>query len=182
MARATALKVYVTPAGFYDAVVAAPSQKAALEAWGARSDLFGEKLACLETDEAWRTQALAKPGEVLRKPRGDAAALMAKPAPPRPPKPAKVAPPVRSAAAAEPPVAKPKPKPKPAPDRSELDVAEAALADVQGRMEVTRRDFARRKEELETEEEVQTSRLEREIRKAESQRSRAAAAFAKASD
>ena len=30
MARAAALKVYVTPAGFYDAVVAVPSQKAAL--------------------------------------------------------------------------------------------------------------------------------------------------------
>ena len=34
MARAARLNVYVTPAGFYDAVVAAPNQKAALAAWG----------------------------------------------------------------------------------------------------------------------------------------------------
>ena len=34
MARTARLNVYVTPAGFYDAVVAAPNQKAALAAWG----------------------------------------------------------------------------------------------------------------------------------------------------
>ena len=47
----------VTPAGFYDAVVAVPNQKAALEAWGARSNLFGEKFAQLGTDEAWCAKA-----------------------------------------------------------------------------------------------------------------------------
>ena len=37
---ARALKVFSTPAGFYEAVVAAPSRKAALAAWGAHDDLF----------------------------------------------------------------------------------------------------------------------------------------------
>ena len=36
MARAARLNVYVTPAGFYDAVVAAADQKAALARWEAR--------------------------------------------------------------------------------------------------------------------------------------------------
>ena len=37
---ARALKVYRTPIGFHDAYVAAPSQKAALAAWGADANLF----------------------------------------------------------------------------------------------------------------------------------------------
>jgi hypothetical protein len=40
MARASKLKVYRTAAGFHDAYVAAPSQKAALAAWGSDHDLF----------------------------------------------------------------------------------------------------------------------------------------------
>jgi hypothetical protein len=35
MPRAAKLKVFRTPIGFHDAYVAAPSQKAALEAWEA---------------------------------------------------------------------------------------------------------------------------------------------------
>ena len=38
--RKPKLKVYSTPIGFHDALVAAPSQKAALEAWGAGTNLF----------------------------------------------------------------------------------------------------------------------------------------------
>lgn len=34
MPRKQKLKVYRTPIGFHDAYVAAPSQKAALKAWG----------------------------------------------------------------------------------------------------------------------------------------------------
>ena len=36
MARTGRLKVFRTSIGFHDAYVAAPSRKAALEAWGAR--------------------------------------------------------------------------------------------------------------------------------------------------
>ena len=38
MARAPKLKVYCAPMGFHDALVAAPSQKAALKAWGGKSE------------------------------------------------------------------------------------------------------------------------------------------------
>lgn len=34
------LKMYQTSLGFYDLAIAAPSMKAALEAWGAGSNLF----------------------------------------------------------------------------------------------------------------------------------------------
>lgn len=40
MARGSRLKVYRTPIGFHDTYVAAPSQKAALAAWGSGHDLF----------------------------------------------------------------------------------------------------------------------------------------------
>ena len=45
-----ALKVYITPSGFSDALVAAPIQAAALKAWGIKSNLFAEGLASVVTD------------------------------------------------------------------------------------------------------------------------------------
>ena len=39
------LKTYQTSLGFYDQAVAAPSMKAALEAWGASSNLFHQGAA-----------------------------------------------------------------------------------------------------------------------------------------
>ena len=42
--RKLKLKVFRTPIGFHDAYVAAPSQKAALEAWGADSNIFAQTL------------------------------------------------------------------------------------------------------------------------------------------
>jgi hypothetical protein len=66
------LKVFRTPIGFHDAYVAAPSQKAALEAWGAGTDLFGAGAAELVTDPKLTKEPLAHPGEVIRKVRGSA--------------------------------------------------------------------------------------------------------------
>ena len=43
--RKSKLKVFRTPIGFHDAYVAAPSQKAALEAWGAEGNLFAQGIA-----------------------------------------------------------------------------------------------------------------------------------------
>ena len=57
------LNVYVSPAGFYDAVVAAANQKAALAAWGVHANLFADGVAGPEEDPAWREKALASPGE-----------------------------------------------------------------------------------------------------------------------
>ena len=64
------LKTYQTSLGFYDLAVAAPSMKAALEAWGAGSNLFHQGFA-KETDDAEVIAAtMAKPGLVLKRPAG----------------------------------------------------------------------------------------------------------------
>jgi hypothetical protein len=65
-----ALKVFRSHRGFYDTVVATPSKKAALEAWGSRQDLFREGLAEITSDPDAVKAALAKPGIVLRRPFG----------------------------------------------------------------------------------------------------------------
>ena len=77
MAKAKTLKVYRTPIGFHDAFVAAPSQKAALEAWGSDSNLFAAGVAEPVTDPALMKEPLARPGEVVRKLRGSAAEQVA---------------------------------------------------------------------------------------------------------
>lgn len=64
------LKTYQTSLGFYDQAVAAPSMKAALEAWGAKSNLFHQGLA-KETDDSDIVAAtMAAPGVVLKRPVG----------------------------------------------------------------------------------------------------------------
>jgi hypothetical protein len=64
------LKTYQTSLGFYDLAIAAPSMKAALEAWGAGSNLFHQGVA-KETDAPDVVGAtMAKPGVVLRRPAG----------------------------------------------------------------------------------------------------------------
>ena len=67
---AKALKVFRTPIGFHDAYVAAPSMKAALAAWGASTNLFAAGAAEVVTDPKLTKEPLARPGEVIRKPRG----------------------------------------------------------------------------------------------------------------
>ena len=63
------LKVFSADLGFVRAVVAAASRKAALDAWGVHDDLFSRGSAREVTgDEALMAEAVAKPGEVLRKP------------------------------------------------------------------------------------------------------------------
>jgi colicin import membrane protein len=64
------LKTFQTSLGFYDLAIAAPSMKAALEAWGAGSNLFHQGFA-KETDDADVVAAtMSRPGVVLRRPAG----------------------------------------------------------------------------------------------------------------
>ena len=70
MAASKKLKVFRTPIGFHDAYVAAPSQKAALEAWGAGTNLFAAGAAELVTDPKLTKEPLAHPGQVIRRVRG----------------------------------------------------------------------------------------------------------------
>ena len=70
MAKAKTLKVFRTPIGFHDAYVAAPSMKAALEAWGSSTNLFSQGAAEQVTDPKLTKAPLARPGEVVRVARG----------------------------------------------------------------------------------------------------------------
>ncbi len=64
------LKVYQTSIGFFDLAVAAPSMKAAAEAWGSDPDIFKRGFAEQTEDSKVVAAATAKPGVVLRRPVG----------------------------------------------------------------------------------------------------------------
>src|SRR6476660_6992337 len=64
------LKTYQTSLGFYDLAIAAPSMKAALEAWGAGSNLFHQGFAKEADDPEVVAATIAKPGVVLKRPAG----------------------------------------------------------------------------------------------------------------
>jgi hypothetical protein len=64
------LKTYQTSLGFFDLAIAAPSMKAALEAWGADSNLFHQGAAKESQDPDVIAPSMAKPGVVLRRPVG----------------------------------------------------------------------------------------------------------------
>lgn len=77
MPRQQKLKVFRTPIGFHDAYVAAPSRKAALEAWGSDSDLFARGIAEPVTDPELAREPLQNPGQVIRRLRGTEAEQIA---------------------------------------------------------------------------------------------------------
>lgn len=141
MARATKLKVYRTVAGFHDAYVAAPSQKAALEAWGSDRDLFARGIAEQVTDPALTAEPLAAPGTVVKRSRGTSAEQIAALPDPQPDTPerdastgkARAKPPSPGSAKAKSkssPKPPPRAKPDPKPSGTALDAAEETLAAV----------------------------------------------------
>src|SRR5579864_2201181 len=69
------LKTFPTSVGFYDLAVAAPSMKAALEAWGAGSNLFHQGIAKETDDPEVVAATMAKPGVVLKRPAGSSGRL-----------------------------------------------------------------------------------------------------------
>ncbi|MCC2978079.1 hypothetical protein LK533_15555 [Sphingomonas sp. PL-96] len=136
MARSPKLKVFRTPIGFHDAYVAAPSQKAALEAWGSDHDLFARGIAERVEDPELTREPLEQPGTVIRRLRGTTAeqiAALPKDKPRRAEAPAK---------------ARPARTPKPKPDRGALREAEDALADAEARHADEQAELARREEDL----------------------------------
>lgn len=62
------LKTYITSLGFFEHAIAAPSMKAALEAWGADSNLFHQGAAKESTDPDVVAATMKKPGVVLKRP------------------------------------------------------------------------------------------------------------------
>jgi hypothetical protein len=61
------LKTYQTSLGFFDLAIAAPSMKAALEAWGADSNLFHQGAAEQSEDPDIVAATMAAPGVVLKR-------------------------------------------------------------------------------------------------------------------
>jgi hypothetical protein len=128
------LKVFQAQFGFYDTVVAAPSQAAALRAWGTHQNLFASGEATLTTDEAAIRAAIAHPETPLRRAVGSTDAFALEPTSlPKVPNVPKTA--------ATKPAVKPKPAapPRPAADRSKLDSAETALGQLDDRRKNGRR-------------------------------------------
>jgi hypothetical protein len=161
------LKTYVTSIGFFDLAIAAPSMKAALDAWGARQNLFHQGLAEEATDQASIEATLAKPGVVLRRPVGTKEpfqehARLPKTLPPEAPlRPARLK--------------------KPTAERPRLDRVDQAAhktAIIQFEQEKIRRDRERRREEVDRAKEIaaqerEQERLEKAAAKAEAVRDRA---------
>ena len=178
------LKVYRTPIGFHDAYVAAPSQKAALDAWGSDANLFARGVAEVVTDPALTREPLASPGTVVRRPRGTAdehfAALPKTKAAPKPKASHKAA----SAVGAEAPSPSKSParpaKPRPRPSRAALDAAEQVIAAVQRQQGEERAALRRREEELARERRAVERRHARDTVRLEEQRDRARKAYDRA--
>jgi colicin import membrane protein len=76
---ARTLKVFRTHIGFHDLIIASPSRKAALDAWGASAHLFTQGFAAETKDPALVKAALARPGMVLRRQFGSQGAFNAGP-------------------------------------------------------------------------------------------------------
>ncbi|WP_027530872.1 hypothetical protein [Bradyrhizobium sp. WSM3983] len=134
------LKTYQTSLGFYDQAVAAPSMKAALDAWGAKSNLFHQGIA-KETDDADIVAAtMAAPGVVLRRPVGSDGAFTEH---------AEL--PTDLAEDGDKPSSRSKPKKRPAKTTTKssrkIDDQEARRAAASFAKEEQRRESARRKEE-----------------------------------
>lgn len=79
------LKTYQTSIGFFELAVAAPSMKAAAEAWGTTPDIFQRGFARETEDPATVQATLAKPGVVLRRPVGSDGVFSEKAALPKAP-------------------------------------------------------------------------------------------------
>jgi hypothetical protein len=80
------LKVFKTHIGFFDLVVAAPSQKAAVAAWHASPRLFSQGFAGVTNETDAVQAALAVPGQVLKRPHGRHTPYKAEPDAPVAPK------------------------------------------------------------------------------------------------
>jgi colicin import membrane protein len=140
------LKTYVTSAGFFDLAVAAPSMKAALQAWGSKSNLFHHGFATESEDPKVVAATMARPGVVLRRPVGSHGSYSEHAALPKD-LPVTVAKAERMAAkhAAKPAMKARKPSRDAADDKAEREAARrAALA---FEKEEKRRESERRKEE-----------------------------------
>jgi hypothetical protein len=154
------LKVFRTPIGFHDAYVAAPSQKAALEAWGAQGNLFAQGIAEQVTEAALMEAPLAEPGTVIKRLRGTESEQIAALG--------KARRNLRKSEIAEPRAQKPaRRQPAPKPSRGELSDAEEALQQMLAGQAEAREEIARRERALATERDQLERRQSQERQAAE---------------
>jgi chromosome segregation ATPase len=175
--RKQKLKVFVTPIGFHDAYVAAPSRKAALEAWGADSNIFAQGIAEEVSDPALMEEALASPGKVIKRVRGSADEHFAElDRDARQSKTKGTGSRIKSGM-----TKKEKPRtPEPKPKRDELDAAEEALAKAErklrkklGELDDKIRELERKRRELQRKHEAERDKLSAERDRARSAYERA---------
>jgi hypothetical protein len=167
------LKVFRIAIGFHDAYVAAPSQKAAIAAWGSGGDVFARGEAEQVTDPALTVEPLARPGEIVKRLRGTAAeqiaALGGEAEPARPAR----------EEAASPPPRPPKPPP-PRPSRAALDAAEAAVAEAEARHAEALRAIEERQAALDRERAAVTAKHDTERERLQERQAKAEAAYEQA--
>ena len=146
-AKTSRLKVFQAQFGFYDSIVAAPSQPAALRAWGTHQNLFADGQARVAEDRAAVEAALAHPNVPLRRALGSTGAFEVEPTTlPVVPDLPRRAPGKR---ASETPQAEARQR-APA-DRSKLDAAERDLSALEARRARERRLLEQRRSDLEAE-------------------------------
>lgn len=169
MATKGKLKVFRTAIGFADAYVAAPSQKAALQAWGTNKDLFARGAAEVVTDPALTEAPLAAPGEVVRVTRGSLEQHLAAATPMKRSK----------AKPGKEPAAKPAPPPKrePRPSRAPLDRAEQAIEAASEQQERKRRALEDQIERLRIKQDELAERHEAALARLEQRRDAAATCY-----
>ncbi|WP_421931896.1 hypothetical protein [Phenylobacterium sp.] len=139
---AAKLKVFVTSDGLADYVVAASSRPKALAAWGAHQDLFATGSAQETDDPELMQAALAKPGEVLRRPARSHALPAALPRAAKPKGPSKAA-------------------------LRKVEEAERRLADLEAEHERAAAELAAQRAALDDREAEDSERYETDRRKAE---------------
>lgn len=155
------LKTYITNLGFFELALAAPSMKAALDAWGMGHNAFHQGFAKETHDPKIVAAAMARPGVVLRRPVGTKGAFAENAALPKqlwsvtPPKPepakAKTKPKAQKPKAHKP--KKPKSKKEEKADRAAILSFEKAKA---------RRDRARQQQEAREEAKQERERAQRQ--------------------
>jgi hypothetical protein len=139
------LKVFQAQLGFYDTVVAAPTQAAALRAWGTHQNLFTDGQARLTDDADAIKVALEHPETPLRRAVGSTDKFAVEPTslPKIPDAPKK------KVVAKAKPYAEPPPPEKPQADRGDLDAAEAALKALDEQRKREEANFRQKQETLE---------------------------------
>jgi hypothetical protein len=174
--RKQKLKVFRTPIGFHDAYVAAPSQKAALEAWGADANIFAQGIAEQVTDPDLMEEALANPGKVIRKERGSADEHFAALGKAEREKGGSRIKPGKTKKDGPPKTARAKPKPS----RDELDAAEEALEKAEKKQRKKLREIDGelraleiKRRELQRKQEAERDKLSEKVEKARSAYERA---------